>query len=220
MSGAMRRLFYIIIFVWLIGLSISSWARSADPPPDDLASLGLHDLDGVPRDLVEYRGQIVVLNFWATWCLPCLEEMPILLEIRERYAARGVEVVAASADDATTREAVPEFVRRHKLSFPVWVGAMVEDMRGLGLGDALPATAILDAEGRVAFRIRGKVNQRDLEERIDFLLGDGPGPAPTRLIESFEGADHDEHGDHHDHEGEEEHEHGGVGMEGGSLVPS
>lgn len=191
-------------------------APAAASPAEAPVSLTLPDLEGVPRDMAEFRGRIVVLNFWATWCLPCREEMPIFRRIRERYGPRGVEIVAASTDEADSQGAVARFVRRQKMTFPVLVRATTEDMSRLGLGDALPATAILDADGNVAFRIRGPVTEETLDARLDFLL-DGPSaPEPERLVEAFE--HDDDHG--HGHEGEEEHEHGGVGMEGASLVPS
>jgi len=202
-------------------------AEETDPSTAGGISLSLRDLQGRIRSLEEYRGRIVILNFWATWCLPCLEEMPLLSGIRDAYEARGVEVVAVSADGPATRERVPEFVRRHGMSFPVWVGATVDEMRSLGLGSALPATALVDPEGRIAFRVLGPVTREILEERLDFLLGDD-GPAPERVADSL-AVPHDEEprhddpftgGDHHDHEGGAAHEHGGAGPEGDSLVPS
>ena len=217
----MRFAFNILAVVWLIGLSApSAWARPLDPDPHEPASLTLRDLDGVSRDLEDYRGRIVVLNFWATWCLPCREEMPIFIEIRQRYAARGVEIIAASTDEEDSRKAVDRFARRQKLSFPVWVGATTEDMRRLGLGDALPATAIIDADGNVAFRIRGTVTRDVLEERLDHLLGETPGSAPDRQIENFDAEHPHEHGADHAHEGEEAHDHGSIATEDASLVPS
>lgn len=187
----------------------------------DRAVLALSDLGGTPRSLEDHRGQVVVLNFWATWCIPCREEMPVLRGIHERYRDRGVVVIAASTDEADSRKAVERFVRRHKMTFPVWVEATVQDMVELDLGDALPATAILDSDGRVAFRILGTVTEDLLVERIDHLLDGGSGEAPEPLIDGFEaaGEDHD-HGNDHDHDhGEEAHDHGGDEA-GDSLVPS
>jgi len=168
------------------------------------AGLALSDLRGEPQPLEQHRGKIVVLNFWATWCAPCLEEMPLLAGIHRRYQSRGVVVIGASADDASTRARVPEFVQKLGLPFPILTGATTADMERLGLGSALPATAVIDREGRVAARIRGVVRKRDLERRLEALLR-SPGLQPGR----------------HEHEPEEqEHAHGGIGMEGASTVPS
>ncbi len=151
--------------------------------------------------LAEQRGKIVVLNFWATWCQPCLQEMPLLEAIHEQYASRGVEVIGASADDASTRGRIPEFTRRVGVRFPIWEGATTADMHALGLPESLPGTALIDRDGSVAFRIHGIVKKKDLKDRIDWLLSDRAKPPPV------------------DRE-EEEHTHATVGMEGASLVPS
>ena len=194
--------------------------------------LSLKDLSGRQVSLSEYRGKIVVLNFWATWCKPCREEMPILVSLHHRYRERGVQFVAASADDETTRKKVPDFARRLKIKFPVWVGATTDDMERLGLGDALPATVVIDRNGAVAGRILGMVSNADLQKRIEWLLGDRQTPPPPTLINNLgtHKHDHDSETEHtdpnrkpdseHEHDDEEEHEHGGIGVEGASTVPS
>lgn len=202
-------------------------------PAGDAARLELQDLDGRPVGLEEHRGRIVVVNFWATWCLPCREEMPILASLQERYAEGGVQVLGASTDAPADRDKVARLARRMRLNFPVWIGATTEEMRAFGLGEALPATAIVDRGGLIAGRILGLVDAADLDARIEWLLGDRSGPAPPPVVDGLTGSAHD-HAGHpgHRHEGEghageagghadeEEHEHGGVGMEGASLVPS
>jgi thiol-disulfide isomerase/thioredoxin len=180
------RFLRVIPVILAIGLSLpTASAREAGPPVQGAVSPTLRDLSGAPHGLDEHRGGIVVLNFWATWCLPCREEMPIFREISRRYASRGVAVIAASTDEAGSRDAVAAFARELDLSFPVLIGAGVDDMRRLGLGDALPATAILDPDGGVAFRIRGVVTLEDLTARIDHLLGEDVGEAhdPARLVD-------------------------------------
>jgi hypothetical protein len=141
--------------------------------------------------------------------------MPLLVFLQNRYATRGVQVIAASVDDESTRDAIPEFSRRLKLNFPVWLGATIEDMQRLGLGKALPASAVIDRDGRIVGRIIGMVNKVDLTKRIEWLLGDRLTPAPLPLINTLE-----KHAHEHGHEGEEEHEHASVGLEGASTVPS
>jgi thiol-disulfide isomerase/thioredoxin len=171
------------------------------------SDLRLKDLSGSERSLSEYRGQVVVLNFWATWCIPCRAEMPILVLLQERYSGRGVQFIGASADEGNSREKVIEFVRRLKINFPILLGATSADMQRFNLGDALPATAIIDRDGRVVSRIIGPAEHSELEARIEWLLGDRSSPPPPELINKFEGH-------------REDHSHEGIGIEGASVVPS
>ena len=118
----------------------------------DRAALSLTDLTGNPQNIESYSGRVVVLNFWATWCVPCREQMPMLSALQKRYAGRGVVVIGASADDASRRGRIEPFLQKHRISFPVWTGATAVDMERFGLSTALPATAIIDQEGHIAFR--------------------------------------------------------------------
>jgi thiol-disulfide isomerase/thioredoxin len=176
-------------------------------------TLSLPDLSGNPQTLEQYRGRVVILNFWATWCVPCRAEMPLLVDIQTRYASRGVVVVGASADDETTKNEIKPFVEKLRIPFPIWTGATTPKMDQLGLGAALPATAIIDQQGQIAFRIIGILERKDLTRRLDYLLSGRQGKAPDPLIDTLSTATH-EHGK------EEEHAHGGVGVEGASMVPS
>lgn len=194
---------------------------SALPAPE--AQLSLPGLDGSPQSLEQYRGNIVVLNFWATWCVPCREEMPLLVQAQQRYGPQGVVVIGASADDASTQPKIAPFLEELGIEFPIWTDATIAHMEGLGLGAALPATAILDRDGRIAFRILGVIEPEALEERIEHLLAGGAGDGPEPLLNTFGEEIHDdehEHGHGHEHGEEEEHSHGGVGVEGASMVPS
>jgi thiol-disulfide isomerase/thioredoxin len=211
---------YLMALVALLILSISIGAEGLRPlPANDQAALALKDLSGREQSLGAQAGKIVVLNFWATWCVPCREEMPLFVSLQNRYATRGVQVIGASVDDESTRDAIPEFSRRLKLNFPVWLGATIEDMQWLGLGDALPATAFIDRDGRIVGRVIGMVNKGEVTRRIEWLLGDRQTPAPPPLINTLEKHPHD-HGHEHGHKGEEEHQHASVGLEGASTVPS
>lgn len=132
--------------------------------------LTLKDPFGTEQRLSALKGRIVVLNFWATYCVPCRKEMPDLAAIQNEYAAVGVQVVGASADEAEDRAKVLQFVKETKINFPIWTGATISDMMRFGLGAALPGTVIVGRDGRVAKVISGIVNQADLKKQIDAML--------------------------------------------------
>lgn len=201
--------------IWVLSVLL---AAALGVPAQEPAALALTDGEGKRRTLADYRGRIVVLNFWATWCVPCREEMPLLLELSNEYEARGVTVIGASADDASTQDKIAPFVRELGITFPIWLGATTGDTERFGAGTALPATVIVDRDGRILFRIRGPVEEAELRARLDWLLGDRTGASPEAELDTFARAAAEHAG--HKHEGEEDHRHGGVALEGASSVPS
>ena len=157
-------------------------AYAASKKPAELAGV---DLEGRKVRLSSYRGNIVVLNFWATWCGPCRHEMPLLVAAEKDYRSRGVIFVGASVDDAKTRRKVPDFVREHGVAFPIWTGPSGDDMERLAMGPSSPATAFVDAEGYIAARVSGEIRRQELDERLVWLL---PSRRPWRQTRRmFEG---------------------------------
>ena len=134
--------------------------------------LKLKDLFGAEQSLAQYKGRIVILNFWATYCVPCRKEMPDLSAIQNEFAALGVQVIGASTDEAEDRPKVLQFIKDVKINFPVWLGANASDTLRFGVGTALPATVIIDKDGRVYKTISGVVNQTDLRKDVEKLLQD------------------------------------------------
>jgi thiol-disulfide isomerase/thioredoxin len=132
--------------------------------------LSLKDPFGTEQRLSALKGRIVVLNFWATYCIPCRKEMPDLAAIQNEYAALGVQVVGASTDEITDRDKVLQFVKETKVNFPIWIGATTADMLRFGLGAALPGTIVINRDGRIAKVISGIVNHADLKKQIDAML--------------------------------------------------
>jgi thiol-disulfide isomerase/thioredoxin len=132
--------------------------------------LKLKDLSGIEQSLISLKGRIVILNFWATYCIPCKAEMPDLAAIQNDYAVLGVQVIGASADEAEDRAQVLQFIKETKINFPVWMGATTSDMIRFGLGPALPGTVLIGKDGRVAKVMLGVVNQTDLKKQLDAML--------------------------------------------------
>ena len=132
--------------------------------------LSLKDPFGTNQTLSALKGRIVILNFWATYCIPCRKEMPDLGAIQNEYAALGVQVVGASTDEAEDRSKVLLFIKETRVNFPIWMGATTADMIRFGLGAALPGTVIINRDGRIAKVISGTINQVDLKKQIDAML--------------------------------------------------
>jgi thiol-disulfide isomerase/thioredoxin len=147
------------------------------PSRSSAPKLSLRDLGGEKRKLSALGGKVVIVNFWATWCGPCRQEMPAFSEIYSDYKDRGVEVIGAANETRAAREDVAEFARRLEIRFPVWLEASADHMEAFGLTDVLPGTAIVDADGRVAARIQGATDAARLRSLIDQLLLERPASA-------------------------------------------
>jgi thiol-disulfide isomerase/thioredoxin len=152
---------------------------SADSRP---VNLPFKNMSGNKVKVSELRGKNVVMNFWATWCVPCRAEMPLFVEAEKIFAPRGVAFVAVSLDDRETRPKIPDFISEFKIGFPVWVGASTMDLDDLKMGAALPATAFLDRDGRIVARVLGQIPKDELYERLDWLTGNREGPGPNPLV--------------------------------------
>ncbi|MGB6975688.1 MAG: TlpA disulfide reductase family protein [Terracidiphilus sp.] len=145
----------------------------------------LKDLDGHTHHLAELHGSIVVLNFWATWCGPCREELPMLTHLSKVYAPEHVRFIAASADESKDREKVSQFVSAHNVGMDVWVGADLDMLDSAKLGNELPATLILDADGNIITRIKGEAREKDVRDALDWILGGEKGPAPPAVVTHY-----------------------------------
>lgn len=137
----------------------------------ELQAAALPDLDGRTRSVSEWQGKIVLCNFWATWCAPCREEIPMLVDLRREYAPHGFEVLGIAVDSAAK---VREFAAKYAINYPV----LVADAAGLDLirklGNAsggLPFTVMLDRKGAVLSRKLGLLQRSALEPGIKGLLG-------------------------------------------------
>jgi thiol-disulfide isomerase/thioredoxin len=165
----------------------SKTAAAAKTAPADTvpAELQLNDVAGKSHSLADYRGKFVVLNFWATWCAPCQDEMPLLVKANKKFADRGLVVIAASIDESDTLRYVPKFVQNENMDFPVWVGARLADMEKLGVGPGMPSTAFIDKDGRITSRVIGQLKKNDLEARIEWMLGSRTGTPPQAVADNM-----------------------------------
>ena len=137
----------------------------------DLLAARYPDLDGRVRRLLDWQGSVVLCNFWATWCAPCREEVPLLVAAKQQWAARGFEVVGISLDSA---DKVREFSTNYKVNYPVLIadGSALELLRNLGnRGGGLPYSVVLDRTGTIVHRQLGAVTAPELRRVLASLFG-------------------------------------------------
>jgi peroxiredoxin len=135
------------------------------PAPD----FKLKDLSGKQIKLSDYRGKVVIINFWATWCGPCRSEVPALVKLRELYRDRGLEVIGISLDDEEDREEVTKFVKSFEVNYPIVMGDL-EALRAYGQIDSIPATFVIDRRGAIRYSHIGMITFDEIEGEVKSLL--------------------------------------------------
>ena len=131
--------------------------------PAAIFAATFRDAAGAPRSLGQFQGRLMVVNFWATWCAPCREEMPAFVRLQERWAGGGVQFVGLSGEEP---EPVARFGRELGINYPLWTGgeAVGELSRRLGNRQGvLPHTAILDPGGNLIEMKIGPYSESELE---------------------------------------------------------
>ena len=116
--------------------------------PDDVPPISLPGLDGRTHALADYRGRLLVVNFWATWCEPCRREIPLLKSLRAEYAKDGLEIVGIAVD---SRDEVAKFVTAHGMTYPVLLGEQggLEAASAFGMEVVLPFSVFADRAGHI-----------------------------------------------------------------------
>jgi thiol-disulfide isomerase/thioredoxin len=130
------------------------------------------DLSGKRVRASDHRGEVVVLNFWATWCGPCRTEMPTFVKLHDEFGTRGLRIIGAAADGPGDVEVVKRYMQQHAMRFTVWVWVSAADMRWYGVGPVMPSTVVLDRKGNVVERFRGLVDERTLRPVLERLLAE------------------------------------------------
>jgi len=136
------------------------------PRPD----FELKDIDGNQRHIKEWQGDVIAINFWATWCPPCLEEIPAFIELQNQYQGRGLQFIGIAMQEA---DEIRDYSQEVNISYPLLVGAeevmKVSKIYGNDIG-ALPYTVIIDRDGKIAFQKRGPISKSEAEKVILSLL--------------------------------------------------
>jgi thiol-disulfide isomerase/thioredoxin len=165
---------FVLIPLAAVALAAGIWLAQARYAPRlaeapvlaALWQLEFPDPQGKSQALSQWRGQVLVLNFWASWCAPCREEIPDFVALREQHHQKGVEFVGIAVDNAAN---VAQFLQTQAISYPILVGEGAAHSLSRELGNpsgALPFTIVLDRNGNVVFTHLGRVPRALLDTTL------------------------------------------------------
>jgi peroxiredoxin len=147
-----------------------SGAAACDPnaKPANLA-FSLKDLSGSTVNLASFKGKVILLDFWATWCAPCKIEIPGFIELHDKYKSKGLVVLGVSVDD--TVEQLKPFVAQNKMTYPVLIGLGQDAMQeAYGPMWGLPTTFVIGRDGKICKKHMGLTSKEQFEKEILGLL--------------------------------------------------
>jgi thiol-disulfide isomerase/thioredoxin len=153
-------------FVLLILLAVPPSAATGQTPK--APAVELKDVRGRIHRLGDYKGKVVLLNFWATWCPPCRAEVPDLVKWQREHGKEGLQVIGITYPPTNLSE-VRRFLRRHKVSYPVLLGTRATKTL-FDAGETLPLTVVIDREGNIREHIEGILLPEEFEEKVRPLL--------------------------------------------------
>lgn len=164
----------------LVGLLfVAPSLRSAHAAEEVAPTFTLRDVNNQEVSLESLRGKVVLVNFWATWCVPCMVEMPHLNALYEELKDQGFVVLSVSTDDARTASRVKPLIKSKGYSFPVLLDKETQVIAQYNPQKTLPYTVVVDRTGKVAYRHAGYTegDEVELKKKVLALLGDS-GPTP------------------------------------------
>ena len=159
----MRRL---PLAIMLLLFSVSAMAQSAQP-----GALSLKDINGHQLKLEDYKGKVVLINFWATWCIPCRTEIPDLIKMQRQYRAQGLRIIGITYPPEKISE-VRRFVRKVRVNYRTALG--IKETKALfTTSETLPMTIVIDRKGAVRDVIEGMMYADEFDKKVKPLLVTG-----------------------------------------------
>jgi len=185
----MPKLSHIFLFIAaaIVALSAGVWLRAhfmdtPQPPlPEEVSKQGakailsanLPDIEGVNQSVSQWHGKVIVVNFWATWCTPCREEIPEFIELQNQYGDQGLIFIGIAIDQENK---VIAYSKEFGINYPVLIGGLGAMTLAEASGNqmsALPYTVVFDRQGNIVDTFLGRVHKKTMEKSIMPLLQEG-----------------------------------------------
>lgn len=159
---AMKKItwFLIPISLVLFVLVSADYACAVKEDPPVAPDFALEDLNGGQITLSAYKGKVLFINFWATWCPPCRVEIPDFIEVYEEYKNKGLEILGVSVDQISADQ-MSKFVERYEMNYPVAM-ATNELFRDYPAPQAIPTTLVIDRDGKIRYKKVGLMSKQEL----------------------------------------------------------
>ncbi|GMR21127.1 MAG: TlpA disulfide reductase family protein [Gammaproteobacteria bacterium] len=149
--------------------------QQADLLSDKLIDFTLPDLQGNSRSLSEWQGKVILLNFWATWCAPCREEVPLFVALQNQYSVKGLQVIGVAMD---SKSAVAKFAREFNINYPLLIGnenlIPLMEQYGNPYG-SLPFSVLMRTDGSIVHRKIGAYGKQELSDLVLANIRQTPG---------------------------------------------
>ena len=164
----------ISLLALLAGVFSSQWISqtglASDPSIKAFFANPWQTPDGKPANSENWRGKVLVINFWASWCPPCVEEMPALDRIAQEYASKNVLIVGIGIDSPSN---IREFLQKTPVSYPIVLGGLEGSNLSKQMGNtqgALPYTVVINSKGKSIYTKLGKISEEELKKAINSAL--------------------------------------------------
>jgi thiol-disulfide isomerase/thioredoxin len=135
---------------------------------EQLPALALKDLKGKIVKLEDFKGKVILLNFWATWCPPCITEIPELIKWQKKYQSQGLQIIGITYPP-TNRIKVRSFVRKSRINYPILFGSK-KTKELFDSGDTMPFSVVIDKDGSIKERVEGIIFADEFNEKVKPLL--------------------------------------------------
>jgi len=165
-------IFFVSSLALIAGIFIQTSANNSEQQNITVPAIkiNLPDINGKQRDLTEWQGQILIINFWATWCPPCLKEIPEFIKLQDKFKDKNVQFIGIAIDD---KQAVEQYLQNNPVNYPMLIGgdAAISLSQQLGnFTNTVPFSLIINQQGQIIHRQMGELSKQKITEIISPLL--------------------------------------------------
>ena len=169
MNNLVRKLRSLMIILLPVFLIICSEVEKNNSKEDEEIDFVFNDLDDKPVRLSDFRGKVVLVDVWATWCGPCIEEIPGFINLYKKYRDKGLEIIGI-ATDVEGKRVVKPFAEKFKMNYTIVIGGQREVTKVFGPVRYIPTTFLIDEKGIIKNKYIGYRSEEDFEKDMKILL--------------------------------------------------